>query len=178
MPNPPSLRKVNPSAFPILFIVLSSPTLPMYEVDEWAETVLAQRISTVSGVAQVNVYGAKKYAVRIQVDPALLASRQIGIDQVASAISTGNSNQPVGIVYGPEKALSVQTNGRLLNAAAYKPLIVTWRNGAPVRLGDVANVLDSVENERQAAWFQGNRSIVLAIQRQPDSNTIQVVDAV
>jgi HAE1 family hydrophobic/amphiphilic exporter-1 len=178
MPTPPSLRKVNPSMQPVLFIVLSSPTLPMSEVDEWAETVLAQRISTVSGVAQVNVYGAKKYAVRVQVDPGVLASRKIGIDEVAAAIDSGNSNQPVGIVYGPEKALSVQTNGRLLNAAAYRPLVVAWRNGAPVRLGDVANVLDSVENERQAAWFQGNRSIVLAIQRQPDSNTIQVVDAV
>ncbi len=178
MPNPPNLRKVNPSMQPVLFIVLSSPTLPMSEVDEWAETVLAQRISTVTGVAQVNVYGAKKYAVRVQVDPGVLASRQIGIDQVASAISTGNSNQPVGIVYGPEKALSVQTNGRLLNAAAYKPLIVAFRNGAPVRLGEVADVRDSVENERQAAWFNGNRSIILAVQRQPDSNTIQVVDAV
>ncbi len=178
MPTPPNLHKVNPSAFPILFIVLSSPTLPMYEVDEWAETVLAQRISTVSGVAQVNVYGAKKYAVRVQVDPGVLASRQIGIDEVASAISSGNSNQPVGIVYGPDKALAVQTNGRLLNAAAYRPLIVKWRNGAPVRLGEVANVVDSVENDRQAAWFQGNRSIVLAIARQPDSNTIEVVDAV
>ena len=178
MPTPPSLRKVNPSMFPILFIVLSSPTLPMYEVDEWAETVLAQRISTVSGVAQVNVYGSKKYAVRVQVDPAVLASRKIGIDEVASAIGSGNSNQPVGIVYGPEKALAVQTNGRLLNADAYRPLIVAWRGGAPVRLGEIANVLDGVENERQAAWFQGNRSIVLAIQRQPDSNTIEVVDAV
>ncbi len=178
MPTPPNLHKVNPSAFPVLFIVLSSPTLPMYEVDEWAETVLAQRISTVSGVAQVNVYGAKKYAVRVQVDPGVLASRQIGIDQVASAIAAGNSNQPVGIVYGPDKALAVQTNGRLLNAAAYRPLIVTWRNGAPVRLGEIAHVVDSVENDRQAAWFQGNRSIVLAIARQPDSNTIQVVDAV
>jgi HAE1 family hydrophobic/amphiphilic exporter-1 len=178
MPTPPSLRKVNPSAFPVLFIVLSSPTLPMYEVDEWAETVLAQRISTVSGVAQVNVYGAKKYAVRVQVDPGVLASRKIGIDEVASAIAAGNSNQPVGIVYGAQKALTVQTNGRLTTAAAYRPLVVAWRNGAPVRLGDVATVLDSVENERQAAWFQGNRSIILAIQRQPDSNTIQVVDAV
>ena len=178
MPTPPSLRKVNPSAQPVLFIVLSSPTLAMSDVDEWAETVLAQRISTVSGVAQVNVYGSKKYAVRVQADPGLLASRGIGIDEVAAAISAGNSNQPVGIVYGPEKALSVQTNGRLLNAAAYRPLVVAWRNGAPVRLGDVANVVDSVENERQAAWFQGNRSIVLAVQRQPDSNTIEVVDAV
>ncbi|MDL2718396.1 MAG: efflux RND transporter permease subunit [Acidobacteriota bacterium] len=178
MPTPPNLRKVNPSMQPVLFIVLSSPTLPMSEVDEWAETVLAQRISTVSGVAQVNVYGAKKFAVRVQVDPGVLASRKIGIDEVAAAISSGNSNRPVGIVYGPEKALSVQTNGRLVNAAAYRPLVVAWRNGAPVRLGDVANVVDSVENERQAAWFQGNRSIVLAVQRQPDSNTIQVVDAV
>ena len=178
MPTPPSLRKVNPSMQPILFIVLSSPTLPMYTVDEWAETVLAQRISTVSGVAQVNVYGAKKYAVRVQVDPGVLASRRIGIDEVANAINLGNSNQPVGIVYGPDKALSVQTNGRLVNADAYRPLVVAWRGGAPVRLGEVAIVRDSVENERQAAWFQGNRSIILAIQRQPDSNTIQVVDAV
>jgi HAE1 family hydrophobic/amphiphilic exporter-1 len=178
MPNPPSLRKVNPSMQPVLFIVLSSPTLQMSEVSEWAETVLAQRISTVTGVAQVNVYGSKKYAVRVQVDPGTLASRQIGIDQVAAAISSGNSNRPVGIVYGPERALSIQTNGRLLNADAYKPLIVTWRNGAPVRLGEIATVLDSVENERQAAWFNGNRSIILAVQRQPDSNTIQVVDAV
>ena len=131
-----------------------------------------------SGVAQVNVYGAKKYAVRVQVDPGVLASRKIGIDELASAIASGNSNQPVGIVYGPDRALAVQTNGRLTNAAAYRPLIVAWRNGAPVRLGDVAAVLDSVENERQAAWFQGNRSIILAVQRQPDSNTIQVVDAV
>ena len=178
MPTPPNLRKVNPSSSPILFVVLSSPTLPMSEVDEWGETVLAQRISTVNGVAQVNIYGSKKYAVRVQADPGLLASRSIGIDELATAISAGNSNQPVGIVYGPRRALTVQTNGRLVDAAAYRPLVIAYRNGAPVRLGEVANVLDSVENDRQAAWFQGDRSIVLAIQRQPDSNTIQVVDKV
>jgi hydrophobic/amphiphilic exporter-1 (mainly G- bacteria), HAE1 family len=178
MPTPPSLRKVNPAMQPILFLVLSSPTLPMSVVDEWGETVLAQRISTVSGVAQVQVYGAQKFAVRVRVDPALLATRNIALDELARAIGSGNSSQPVGTFYGPRRALSIQTNGRLTDAAAYRPLIVAWRNGAPVRLGDVATVVDSVENNRVAAWFRGTRSIVLAIQRQPGSNTIQVIDDV
>jgi len=178
MPTPPSLRKVNPAMAPILFLVLSSPTLPMTTVDEWAQTVLAQRISTVSGVAQVMVFGSKKYAVRIQADPGLLAVRGVGLDELARAIDRGNSNLPVGTFYGPRRGLTLDTNGGLPDAAAYRPLIVAYRHGAPIRLGDVANVLDSVENTRQASWFNGARSITLAVQRQPGSNTIKVIDDV
>src|SRR6267142_4679863 len=141
MPSAPSLRKVNPADSPILFLSLNSQVLPLPAVDEYAETLVAQRISMVDGVSQVQVYGAMKYAVRVQLDPQKLADRGIGIDQVHSAIANGNPNTPVGTLYGTHGNLTLQTNGQLSNAAEFRPLIVAYRNGAPVRLQDVANVI-------------------------------------
>ena len=134
MPSPPSFRKVNPADAPILFLSMNSPTLPLSTVDEYAETFIAQRISMISGVAQVQVYGAQKYAVRVQLDPKTLAARQIGIDEVAAAIQTGNVNLPVGTLWGAHQAFTIQSNGQLFDASAYRPLIVAYRNGSPVRL--------------------------------------------
>jgi HAE1 family hydrophobic/amphiphilic exporter-1 len=178
MPSPPSFRKVNPADAPVLFLTLSSDTLPLSEVDHYAETVLAQRLSMASGVAQVNVFGAQKYAVRIDVDPTELAARQIGIDQVAQAVASANSNRPTGTLYGPERNYVVQTRGQLMDAAAYRPVVVAYRNGSPVRLDEVANVYDGVENERNASWANSTRTIYLAIQRQPGTNTVEVVDGI
>src|SRR5437667_658283 len=178
MPTPPSLRKVNPADSPILFLSLNSDVLSLPQVDEFAETLIAQRISMVEGVSQVQVYGAMKYAVRVQMDPQALADLGIGVDQVASAIANGNPNTPTGSLYGKYTNLTLQTNGQLMNAAEFRPLIVAYRNGAPVRLEQVANVIDSVENNKVASWFNGRRSVTMAIQRQPGSNTVAVVDAV
>jgi hydrophobic/amphiphilic exporter-1 (mainly G- bacteria), HAE1 family len=178
MPSPPSYSKVNPADSPILFLTLSSPTLPMPEVDEYAETLLAQRLSTISGVAQVNVFGAQKFAVRVDVDPLELASRRIGIDQVATAISTANVNRPTGTLYGPDRNFVVQSSGQLMDASAYRPIVVAYSNGSPVRLEDVANVYDGVENPHNASWFNDTRTIYLAIQRQPGTNTVEVVNAI
>ncbi len=181
MPSPPSYQKVNPADSPILYLALSSPTLRLSDVDEYAETLLAQRISMVSGVAQVSVYGAQKYAVRVQLDPRVLATRQIGIDDVSQAVQKGNVNLPTGALWGTRQAFTVQANGQLTDADQYRPLVVAYRNGSPVRLGEIGNVFDSVENDRNASWFAGpehqlSRSIVLAIQRQPGTNTVEVVD--
>jgi HAE1 family hydrophobic/amphiphilic exporter-1 len=178
MPSPPSLRKVNPADSPILFMSLNSPVLPLATVDEYAETLVAQRISIVDGVAQVQVYGAQKFAVRAQMDPESMADRGIAVDDVTNAIRTGNPNTPVGTLYGSYRNLTLKTNDQLPNAAAFGQLIVTYRNGAPVRLQDVAHVVDSVENNRVASWFNGRRSVTLAVQRQPGTNTVAVVDAI
>ena len=178
MPSPPTVRKVNPADSPILFLALSSPTLPLSTVDEYAETILAQRISMVSGVSQVLVFGAQKYAVRIQVHPTALASRGIGIDEVENAIGQGNVNLPTGNLDGRHQTFSIEANGQLFDAAAYRPLIVTYRNGSPVRLEELGRVIDSVENDKIAGWRDGTRAIVLAIQRQPGTNTVEVVDAI
>jgi HAE1 family hydrophobic/amphiphilic exporter-1 len=178
MPSPPSYRKVNPADQPVLFIALSSAVLPLSQVDEYAETNIAQRISMVSGVAQVMVYGSQKYAVRVNVDPSALAVRQIGIDEVAAAIQGGNVNLPMGDLQGDYKSFVLKAEGQLTNAAAYDPLVVAWRNGSPVRLKDVAEVTDSVENDKIAGWFNQTRAIVLAVQRQPGTNTIGVVDGI
>jgi HAE1 family hydrophobic/amphiphilic exporter-1 len=176
MTTPPYFRKVNPADQPVLYFSLSSATLPLSQVNEYADTLLAQRISMVGGVSQVNIYGEKKYAVRVQADPKALATRQIGINEVATAIAKGNVNLPTGTLYGEHSALNVQADGQLFNAAAYRPLIVAWRNGAPVRLSDIGQVFDSVENDKLAAWNQDQRTIILAIQKQPGSNTVEVVD--
>ena len=178
MPAPPSYQKVNPADQPILYLSLSSPTLPLSDVDEYAETLIAQRISMVSGVAQVQVYGSQKYAVRAQLDPRALATRQIGIDEVARAIQGGNVNLPTGILSGPNQAVTVLATGQLTDAQAYRPLIVAYRNGSPVRLGEIGRVIDSVENDKIASWYNGTQAIVLAIQRQPGTNTVEVVDLV
>jgi len=178
MPSPPSYQKVNPADKPVLYLGLSSPTLPLSQVDEYAETYLAERISMISGVAQVVVYGSQKYAVRIQIDPQALAYRGIGIDEVAQAIENANVNLPTGTLYGSHEAFTVQANGQLTDAAAYRPIIVAYKNGAPVRLEEVGRVLDSVENDKVAGWVGDQRAVVLAIQRQPGTNTVEVVDAI
>ncbi|MEO8410289.1 MAG: efflux RND transporter permease subunit, partial [Propionivibrio sp.] len=175
MPTPPSFRKLNPADAPIFFIALSSPSLPLPLVNEYAETQLAQRISTISGVAQVLVFGSQKYAVRVLADPDRLAARDLGIDELQRAIAQANVNQPLGQFDGDRQAFAIKDNGKLTTAAAYRPLVVAWRNGAPVRLEDVATPLDSVENNRIAAWNVDQRAIVLAIQRQPGANTIATV---
>src|SRR5438105_709057 len=178
MPNPPSLRKSNPSDSPILFFALNSDVLSLPQIDEYAETLIAQRISMVEGVSQVQVYGAMKYAVRAQMDPNALADRGIGVDDVDAAIRNANPNTPTGTLYGKFSNMTVQTNVQLDNAAQFKTLIVAYRNGAPVRLSEVANVLDSVENNRVASWFNGRRSVTMAVQRQPGTNTVAVVDSI
>ncbi len=176
MPNPPSYRKVNPADQPILFMALSSPTLPLSVVNEYAETLIAQRISMISGVAQVQVFGAQKYAVRVQVDPKALATRGIGIDEVTDAIRDANVNLPTGTLWGSHQAFSLQASGQLMVAANYRPIIVAYRNGSPVRLEDLGQVLDSVENDKQASWHIRTRAVVMAVQRQPGTNTVEIVD--
>ncbi|HYX28085.1 MAG TPA: efflux RND transporter permease subunit [Pyrinomonadaceae bacterium] len=178
MPSPPSLRKSNPSDSPILFFALSSDVLSLQKIDEYAETLIAQRISMVDGVSQVQVYGATKYAVRIQMDPNALADKGIGVDDIDTAIRVANPNTPTGTLYGKYSNLTVQTNVALDNATQFKSLIVAYRNGSPVRLEEVANVLDSVENNKAASWFNGRRSVTMAVQRQPGTNTVAVVDAI
>jgi HAE1 family hydrophobic/amphiphilic exporter-1 len=178
MPNPPSFRKVNPADQPILYVALSSKILPLSTVDEYAETLMAQRISMVSGVAQVQVYGAQKYAVRVQVNPNTLNALGIGIDEVEKAIAGANVNLPTGTLYGPYQAFMVKATGQLNDAGAYRPLIVTYRNGSPIYLEQLGRVIDSVEDDKAVSWYNNTQAIVLAIQRQPGTNTVQVVDAV
>jgi hydrophobic/amphiphilic exporter-1 (mainly G- bacteria), HAE1 family len=177
MPAPPSFQKVNPGDQPVMMLVMRSATMPIAALDEYAETTMAQRISMVSGVAQVQVYGAAKYAVRVDVDPKKLAAHGIGIDEVASAISNANVNLPTGTMYG-EKTFVVQTNGQLMKAAAYAPMIIAYRNGNPVRLEAVARVFDGIEDDKQTGWFKGERAIMLPILKQPGTNVVAVVDAV
>src|SRR5512139_800645 len=178
MPTPPSFQKVNPADQPVLYLAVSSPTLPMWRVHEYADTFVAQRISMISGVAQVQIFGSQKYAVRAQVDPKALASRQIGIDEVATAISKSNVNLPTGVLEGEHQAFTIQATGQLNSAEAYRPLIVTYRNGKPVRLSEIGRVIDGVENSRIASWYVDSRAIVLAIQRQPGMNTVEIVDTI
>jgi hydrophobic/amphiphilic exporter-1 (mainly G- bacteria), HAE1 family len=178
MPSPPSFQKVNPADSPVLFLTLSSPTLPLSQLDRYAQNTLAQRLSMVTGVAQVNVFGSQKFAVRVDADPMQLAARQIGIDQVAQAIAASNVNRATGTLYGPDRNFVIQASGQLFNAEGYNNIIVAWRNGSPVRLNEVASVYAGVENERNAGWYNGARTIYLAIQRQPGTNTVEVVDRI
>ena len=178
MTTPPSFRKVNPGDFPILFIANVSSTLPLSTVHEYADTVLGQQISQLPGVAQVLVYGAQKFAVRVQVDPEAAAARGLSLDDVRSAVARANSSAPVGTLTGPQQNVTLKASGQLEKAADYRSVVVAWRNGAPVKLDEIARVIDSVENDKVASWFNGERSIVLAIQRQPDANTVQVVDSI
>ena len=178
LPAPPAFKKVNPADQPIFYLALTSDTLPLSTVDEYAETLMAQRISTVDGVAQVIVYGAQKYAVHVQVDPKALAARSIGIDEVEQALSQHNVNLPTGILWGPNRAVSVMASGQLMNAAAFQDAILAYRNGAAVRVKDVGRAIDSVQTDKVAAWYNDKRSILLAIQRQPGTNTVEVVDAI
>jgi HAE1 family hydrophobic/amphiphilic exporter-1 len=178
MPTPPTYNKVNPADQPVLYLALSSPTLPISTVYEYADTFISQRISMIIGVAQVQVFGSQKFAVRAQLDPKALATRQIGIDEVGNALARGNVNLPTGTLDGRKQAFTIQATGQLYNAAAYRPLIVAYRNGSPVRLGELGKVIDSVENNKVANWYNNERAVVLAIQRQPGTNTVEVVDSI
>ncbi|NJC87087.1 MAG: efflux RND transporter permease subunit, partial [Desulfuromonas sp.] len=178
MPAPPSFQKVNPADQPVLYLAFSSPTLPLSTVYEFADTLVAQRISMINGVAQVQVFGGQKYAVRAQLDPQALISRGLGIDEVADAVKRGNVNLPTGVLYGPTEALTIQAAGQLYKAEDYRPLVVAYRNGAPVHMADLGQVFDSVENNKVAGWFNQTRAFVLAVQRQPGTNTIEVVDRI
>ena len=188
MPGPPSFRKVNPADFSILVLALRSDTLPLYEVNEYAETVLAQRLSMVQGVAQVVVFGEQKRAVRVQVDPDVLAARRLGIDEVSAALRDANVSLPTGTFQGDRRAFNIQPTGQLMSAREYRPVIVAYRGGKPVRLGELGAVSDGVENDKLAAWFTERnpdgtpgempRGIILGVQRQPGANTVAVAAAV
>ena len=178
MPSPPSYRKVNPADQPVIYLALSSPTLPLSDVDNYAQTLMAQRISMISGVAQVQVFGSQKYAVRVQLNPRALAAKGIGIDEVASAVAKANVNLPTGTLSGANQSFTVQATGQLNDAAAYRPVIVAYRGGSPVRLQELANIVDGVENDKVASWYRDNRAIILAVQRQPGTNTVEVVNSI
>ncbi|HEX7919003.1 MAG TPA: efflux RND transporter permease subunit, partial [Gemmatimonadales bacterium] len=171
---PPSYQTVDPSAQPIIYFAMTSSTLPLSTLNEYGETSISQKLSTIEGVANVNIFGTQKYAVRIQLDPQALAARGIGVNEVVSAVQTSNSNLPTGILWGTDKAYAVEASGQLTGAAEFAPLVVAWRNGTPVRLRDLGRVVDSVQDVRSAAWYNGTRGIVLAVQRQPGTNTVQV----
>ena len=178
MPAPPAFRKVNPADFAIYYLALTSSALPLSTVNEYAETYLAQRISTINGVAQVQVFGQQKYAVRVQIDPNALAARGVGINEVDQAVSQANVNLPTGTLYGKDRMFAVQATGQLQDAQAFRPIIVTYRNGSPIRLQELGRIVDGVQNDKLAASFKGKRGIVLAIQRQPGTNTIEVVNSI
>lgn len=178
MPTPPLFKKVNPAAIPIFFIALSSETLPIYTVDEYAENMLAPRISMVSGVAQVQIFGSQIYCPHVQLDPRKLASMNVGVDEVAQAIRSGNVNLPVGTLHGENKAYNLKVNGQLPDAASLSKLVVSYKNGAPIKLSDLGRVIDSVQTDKVATWYSGQRAVVLAIQKQPNTNTIEVVDKI
>jgi HAE1 family hydrophobic/amphiphilic exporter-1 len=178
MPSPPSFRKINPAALSIFYVALSSDTLPLPLVNEYAETILAQQISTISGVAQVQIFGSQKYAVRVQVDPDLLAATGIGIDEVANAVNRINVNMPTGTLDGAHQTMTIRATGQLNEAAAFRSQIIAYRNGAPVKLDQIGRVIDSVANDKVAGWYNNDRAVILAIQRQPGTNTIEVVDRI
>jgi hydrophobic/amphiphilic exporter-1 (mainly G- bacteria), HAE1 family len=178
LPNPPTFKKVNPSDQPILYLALSSTTMPIYDVDNAAETTMGQQLSMIPGVAQVQVFGSAKYAVRVDVDPNKMAALQVGLNDVATAIQNGNTNLPVGSIYGSSHTLTLQSNGQLLDAAAYRPLIVAYRNGAPVRIDQIGNAFNSVQDLYAQSHFNNQRAVVLAIQKQPGTNTVEIVNAI
>src|SRR5260221_1509077 len=180
MPTPPTFTKVNPADQPILYLALTSKTVPLWTLDEYGETQVAKRISMIGGVAQVQVLGAQKYAVHVQMDPHSLASHQVGLNEVETALKAWNVNLPTGQITGPQRAFTLQASGQLMTAAQYRPLIVAYRNGSPVRLQELGTVIDGVEDDKTASWFytkqSEQRAIILAIQRQPGTNTIEVTD--
>jgi HAE1 family hydrophobic/amphiphilic exporter-1 len=176
MSTPPTFTKVNPAAQPVIYLSVSSKSLPLHQVDYFAETLIAQRLSRISGVAQVQVNGSQQYAVRVQVNPQRLASYGLGMDDVMTAVSNANQNQPTGTLWGKQQAFTIQSNGQLLNAAAYKPIIIGMHGTAPIRLSQVARVIDSVQNDKEAGTYNQTPAIILAVLRQPGANTIQVVD--
>lgn len=178
LPTPPSYRKVNPADAPIFYISLTSDTLPLYTVDYYAETIMAERLSMLPGVAQVQVYGSQQYAVRVQVDPIKMAANNIGLDKVSSIISSSNVTLPTGALYGKDIYSSIQAPGQLQNAKEYNDLILTYRNGSPLFLKNIGKAVDSVANNKIAAWYRDKPGIILAIQKQPDTNTIEIVDGI
>ncbi|MBF0343727.1 MAG: efflux RND transporter permease subunit [Nitrospirae bacterium] len=178
MPTPPVYQKVNPADQPVLYLAISSATLPISSVNEYADTLIAPRVSMLSGVAQVQIFGTQKYAVRVQLDPNALVSRGIGLDDVLTAIQKGNVNIPTGALYGKERAFTINASGQILKAKDYLPLIVTYRGGAPVRIGELGTVIDSVEENKIASWYKNTRAIILAIQRQPGTNTVEIVNSI
>jgi hydrophobic/amphiphilic exporter-1 (mainly G- bacteria), HAE1 family len=188
MPSPPSFRKQNPSEQPIIFLSLVSATLPMSTIDEFAETQIAPRIAMINGVSQVQVQGQQKYAVRVQIDPDRLAAKRIGLNEIDAALNQGNVNTPLGILYGPKMAYNISANGQLMNADQFKKLVISYVDGRPVYLEDIANVIDSVQDDKQASWLYtkdektgkltGSRAVTLSVLRQPGTNTIDVTDRV
>jgi HAE1 family hydrophobic/amphiphilic exporter-1 len=178
MTIPPSFRKVNPGDFPVLYVSLRSDTMPLSTVDEYAETVLAPQLSQLPGVAQVLVYGAQKFAVRVQVNPVQAAARNISLDDVRNVVAKTNSSTPVGTLTGPKQSVTLTATSAIEHAADYRDVVVAYRNGAPIKLNEIARVIDSVENDKVATWYNDARAVVLAIQRQPDGNTVEVVDLV
>lgn len=178
MSVPPNYRKVNPASQPIFYINLISDTLPLSQLDEYANNQLAQRLSMISGVAQVQVHGGQKYAVRVQLDPNKLNARGVGINQVATAIEEANVNMPTGTLSGEYQNVTLSTTGQLFTAADYRPIVVTYQQGVPVRVEDLGEVIDSVENDKAAAWFMDTRSVGLSVQRQPGTNTIEIIDQI
>ncbi|MBV9541108.1 MAG: efflux RND transporter permease subunit, partial [Alphaproteobacteria bacterium] len=178
MTTPPSFRKVNPGDFPVVFVSMRSDTMPLSAINDYAATVLAPQLSQLPGVAQVIVYGEQKFAVRVQVDPAAAAARNISLDDIRTVVAKANSNAPVGTLQGDRQSVTLLATGAMEHASAYRDVVVAYRNGAPIRLSEVARVIDSVENSRIATWYNDARAIVLAVQRQPDANTVEVVDMV
>ena len=178
MPAPPSFQKVNPAESPILILTMTSPTMPLSELNEYADTMISQRISMVKGVAQVNAFGAQKRAIRIDADPLALAARDIGFDELSNAIQRANPNRSTGTLYSPDRAITLKTKGQLHTAAEFGPVIVAYRNGNPVRLSEIAHVYEGVENERTASWLNDTRTVYLAVNRQPGSNTVETVDGI
>ncbi|MET0875967.1 MAG: efflux RND transporter permease subunit, partial [Tardiphaga sp.] len=175
---PPSFRKVNPGDFPVLFVALSSSTLPLSAVNEFGDITIGQALSQIPGVAQVVIYGSQKFAIRVQADPEAAAARGLSLEDIRTAVSRANSSTPVGTLNGPKQDISLQASGQMNKAADYNQIVVAWRNGSPVKLNEVAKIYDAVENDKVATWLNGKPSIVLAIQKQPDANTVAVVDGV
>lgn len=178
MTTPPSYRKVNPADAPIILMALKSDVVPLSQLDAFAQQVISPALSTVDGVAQVLIFGSQKYAVRIQIDPTALAARGIGLDELQLAITAANANTPVGTIQNSAQQLTIQAQTQLANAAQFSNVIIATRGGKPVRLGDVAKVIDSVENTQTRSTYDGTPAVVLAVQRQPDANTVEVVDRV
>ncbi len=182
LPAPPSFRKFNPADSPIMFLALTSQTVPMYVLDDYAETIVAPRISMISGVSQVQVQGAQKYAVRVQVDPGKLHAQEIGLNEINQALQNWNVNVPTGQLFGSSVTYNIKAAGQLMNADAFKPIVVAYRHGTPVRLDQVATVIDNVEDNKNASWLYSKsgaiRAINLQVMRQPGSNTIEVTSAI
>jgi multidrug efflux pump subunit AcrB len=178
MPNPPTYRKTNPADRPVLIYAIHSDSIPIYRLDDYAYTLLAQRLASINGVAEARIFGQKPYAVQVRVNPTALAARGIGIEEIRTAIAQASINRPTGNLTGAHQTVTLDTNDQIFDAAGFRKIIVAWRNGAPIRLGDIADVEDGVQNERTGAWFEGKLAEGLAIQRESGANTIEVVDTI